>query len=593
MSARKKAVTTDPSPSPPDRASTRAWRGPPPIVWVVAAALLIRLWVLVEVRGAPFWSAPTVDEVGFLQLAETLQRGAPLPFGAYYVAPGYAYLLAGIQALGGEPVSAKYLQLGVGVLNALLVFLLGRRLFGRRASLVAGLLWAIYPAALFHEVLLLKPTLTVCFALTGLWLITRKEGGAWPWRWLAAGVAFGAATLLRGEMAGVGLALAAGGLAAWRRGWPGAAGWLGPVLLAAGLLGVTAVPTVQNLRGSGDLVWVAYGGGTNFYIGNHDAADGSYLPLRHDRSDVLFEERDAIDLARRARGGNIGPAAVSRHWYDEGLGWWVRQPGAAIGLTLKKAALVWGRWEGYDVLSLPLAGRWVTALRNPVIRPVLVLPLALVGLWISRRRHELWPLWIFLVVSWLALSFFFLFERFRLPLTAVSLVFAGHLVVSAWDGWRAGRRSAVLAGLAATVACTALLAWPSVYRNEAVLHVNVGNMLLQQGRYEEALTEYRIVQRRSPSSGRVLINMGNAERALGRVDRALADFDGALAFLAAEARRTGQPSIEEMLYCHETAGDLLAGAGRAEDAARHYRAGLELAPDHPRMRSKLSRLQAR
>ena len=586
MSARSKPARTGPPAAPPRRRRG----GLSPVVWVIAAALLMRLWLLLDVRDAPFWLTPTVDEIGFIQLAEMLRSGTPLPFGAYYVAPGYAYLLAGILAAGGEPIWAKYLQLAIGVLNAALVFLLGRRFFGYRAGVAAGLLWAVYPAALFHEVLLLKPTLTVCCSLVGLACVTRADGDTRPWRWLVAGMAFGAASLLRGEMVAVGLGLAAGDLLARRRGRPGAAGWPGPVLLVVGLVGVVAVPTVQNLRGCGNLVPVAYGGGTNFYIGNHDGADGSYLPLRHDRSDVLFEESDAIGLARRAKGGDLGPAGVSRHWYGEGLGWWVKQPAAAVALTVKKALLVWGRWEGYDVLSLPLAGRWVLPLRDPVLRPVLLLPLALVGLWVSRRRRELWPLRIFLLVSWLALSLFFLFERFRLPLTAVALVFTGYLLIAAWDAWRAGRRTSVLLGLAAVAAIAALLALPSVQRNEAVLHVNVGNMLLQQGRFEEALAEYRIVQRRSPSSGRVLINMANAQWALGRADEALASLDGALSFLRYEAQRRGRPSVEEMLYCHEMAGDIQAAAGRAGPAAEHYRAALVLAPEHPRLKGKLDRV---
>lgn len=558
-------------------------------LWVVGLALLVRIAVLVDAQDAPFWDVPMMDEVGYLRLGEAIANGQPPPHGAYYVAPGYGYFLAGVLRAGGEVPVAKVLQLVAGVLACGLLFRLGRRAFGETAAVVAAGVWALYPVALLHEVLLLKPAWTVLLALAGLWAVARPGGR--PWHWMLGGLAFGAASLLRGEMVAVGLALAGMGLVARARRWPWAPPFAGPPLAALVLVGVIAVPTVENARHGGGFVPIAYGGGVNFYIGNHAGADGSYLPLRADRSDVLFEEQDAVEMARAATGRPLGPAEVSRYWWKRGLTWWGEDLPAALALTLKKAVLIWSWWEGWDVLSREVGARWVTALRNRVLCAGIVLPLALVGLWVHRRRRELWPFWTFLAASELALTPFFLFERFRLPLTAVASVLAAGAVTAAMAAWRAGRPRPVLLGTAAAVILSALLALPSVSRNDTVLRVNVGGLLLQQGRYEEALREFMIVRQEMPGARRVEINIAMALFQMGRYQQALASARAALEYLYAEARGTGRPAVEELVSCHVLAGEIQQRLGQLDLARRQYEAALELSPGNPEILRRLDVLR--
>lgn len=561
----------------------------PSVVWVAAFAAAVRLCALATARHAPFWSMPMVDERGYMELAMALANGQGPPLGAYYVAPGYAYFLAAILRLGGDIVAVKLLQMAAGVASAALVCILGRRYFGTAAGVVAGCLWALVPAALLHELLLLKPALTVLCVLAALTLIARPAG-ARVWQWLTGGLALGCAALLRGEMALLGLLLAGGGLWARRRGWPGAPAPAGPLLCLVVLAAALAVPTVENVRRGGGFVVLAYGGGPNFYIGNNARADGGYRPLRPDRSDALFEERDAVELARQAEGRALTPAQVSRYWWRQGLAWWRAAPLPAILLTLKKSLLLWGGQEQADVISTGIAARWVPLLYNPVVRSGFLLPLALVGLWLHRRRRELWPMWVALLALHLSLTFFFIFERFRLPLVAVSLPFGGATLTAAATAWRARSRRSVLAGTAVVALLALLLALPRIERDEALLRVNIGGMLLRLQRYDEALHEFLTVRRELPAAGRVDINLATTYHLMGKPDEALHCLDRALRFLDAEAARTGRPSIEELVYCHELAGDLERRRGRADLAAGHYEEALRFSSGEPRLAAKLREL---
>jgi tetratricopeptide (TPR) repeat protein len=595
-SARRKSPrrpASAPAPRPGSRASegsvaARGWRRPG--LWILAFALLVRIGVLLDAQDAPFWSVPMVDEIQYLHLAESIANGQAPPHGAYYVAPGYGYLLAAVLHAGGQVPTVKILQLVVGALTSWLLFVLGRRMFGVGAGLVAGGLWALYPGALLHEILLLKPAWTVLFAVGGLVLLARPSSR--PWHWARGGLALGCASLLRAEMAGVGLALVAMGLVARWRAWPWAPPRWGAPLAALGIAAIVAVPTVENLRHGGGPVVIAYGGGPNFYIGNHAGADGSYLPLRPDRSDARFEEQDAVELAQSAEGRPLRPAEVSRYWWGRGLSWWGEDPGGALALTLKKAALVWSWWEGADVLSRRIAARWVILLRDGVLRAGVLLPLALVGLWVHRRRRELWPVWTFLAASQLALTPFFLFERFRLPLTAVATVPAAGALYAAAAAWRRRKPSRVLLGAVATVALAVLLTVPKVARNEVVLRVNVGSLLLQQQRYEEALREFMTVRREVPSARRVEINIATTLYEMGRDPQALAAVRSALEFLYAEARATGRPPVEELLSCHVLAGDIQRRLGRLDRARQEYEAALGLSPRNPDIQRRLATVRA-
>src|SRR5262245_61093800 len=127
-------------------------------IWVLVAALAVRAVVLADALDAPFWNVPQVDETAYLELARMLGSGGAPPHGAWYVAPGYAYVLRALDALGVGPLAVKLLQLAAGAVSAWCVWRLGRGVCGRAAAIAAGVAWSIVPAALLQELLLLKTT---------------------------------------------------------------------------------------------------------------------------------------------------------------------------------------------------------------------------------------------------------------------------------------------------------------------------------------------------------------------------------------------------------------------------------------------------
>ncbi len=542
--------------------------------------------------------------------------GSAPAHGAYYQAPGYGYFLAAIHGLGGGVVVVKLAQLALGVLNSVLVWRLARKCFDAREAIVAGALWAIYPMALFHEVLVLKPTLAVSLSLLALVVMqapfaagmsVQNRGRNSYRRCAASGFLLGLASLVQAEIAGVALLLWVLAVAPWRREPPGVPGrrsaanakpiaratsWIASGVGAASFLLVLAIPTIQNIARGRGFVVVAYGGGTNFYIGNHSNADGSYVGLRSFRSDPTFEEADAVELSTAVLGREPRPVEVSRYWWMRGLAWWREQPWAAFRLTVKKLALLWGPQEQADVIDTGIASRWMGILRNPIVHPRVLLPIALVGLWLTRRRRELWVVRTFVLGSTLMIVPFFVFERFRMPMTAACMPFIAHASIRFWDALRARRIALAAGGLTAAAALAVPLSFAHVQRERAVMRANIGNMYLIQGRYEEALVEFEAVRAARPAAWRVEINMAMAEAKLGRSDAALRTLGSVIAKLRAEERSTGRTPREELVTCYELAGDLELGAARPRQAAENYQKALAFAPAYPTLASKLAQAAA-
>ena len=579
------------------------------VTLVVAVAILMRVWTWIAARHAPFWNAPILDESAYIDLARALLAGQAPAHGAYYVAPGYAYFLALAFACGADATFVKLVQMACGVASTMLVYWIGARGFCRPVGIAAAIVWAILPAMLLQEILLLKTALAVVCALGALAALVEVPAAAPAgyvadsfWRapvrgglrrWCVAGVLLGGAVLLRAEFALLAFVLIIAGIAARIRRWPGATPVRAPLACLAVVIACMALPTLENARRGGGFVVVAFGGGPNYYIGNHAQADGSYVPLRPDRFEPAMEEADAVLLAERAAGHALRPAAVSRHWWRAGLMWWAKEPGAAFRLTLRKLCLLWGPWELADAISVPVAARWIPPLRLPLAAGWF-LPLALVGLWATRSARHLWPLRAFLLGSTLAIVPFFLFERFRLHVVAAALPFAAAVVVAAAQAWRARRFARLAVGIAAAAALAFGLAQVRAPRDEIVLRVNVGEMLFQAGRFDDALAEYEAVRAASPDAWRVDINIANTHVARGDDAEALAALARVIPRLEAEAHRTGMASAEELAGCHELAGDLEAVRGNIAAARTHYDAALTYAAPaaHPALIAKRAALRA-
>jgi 4-amino-4-deoxy-L-arabinose transferase-like glycosyltransferase len=310
--------------------------------------------------------------------------GAPLLYAASFYATG-----------GPREGVGRIVEALLGVVAIVVVFLLGRRLGGGPAGLIAAFAVAVYPpfihstGALFSEppAILTLPAGVLAF----LWASEQERLRAW----LLPGLLFGLTALIRPEYLVVGGAFAV--LAAIRvgraRGWrPGLAG--AALLVAAFLLPI--VPwAVRNVVVLDRVVPISTGGGKALYVGTFLPADGEYqrvkalLAKRYLHRDLapnsaalervnptpLFDRVAARypELPRDSALGKIGKQNFSHYFGEDPIGY--------LAMTARKAGRIWSSGIGEAMSST--AGRAIQ---------LLIVALGLAGLGLLGWRRWWWEL---------------------------------------------------------------------------------------------------------------------------------------------------------------------------------------------------------
>jgi tetratricopeptide (TPR) repeat protein len=167
-------------------------------------------------------------------------------------------------------------------------------------------------------------------------------------------------------------------------------------------------------------------------------------------------------------------------------------------------------------------------------------------------------------------------------LPQIGLCVAGTWVVEDWTrDWR--RRREVLGGAAIVVLSVLLVAayhqtsywhdgitlWTHTLgctTNKSVAHNNLGNALLQHGRTEEAIAQYRKALKANPAYTDAHYNLGNALYQQGRAEEAISQYREALRI---------DPALAE---AHSNLGNALLKQGQMEEAFAHIHEALRINP---------------
>jgi 4-amino-4-deoxy-L-arabinose transferase-like glycosyltransferase len=402
-------------------------QGVPPSVWIVLAALAVRLAAVGVLHSLPPMAIvgstavrpadqPVFpDSVEFLMVSWHIRMGrGPILSADSAVGrmPGYPYFLAGVALVFGDGLLAPRLaQAVLGAASVALVILFTGRLFGRRAGRVAGTIAAVYPMFVLMGVLLLSETLFLLLFLAGLVCVhgafTRRDLPAS----IGAGIAFGAATLVRSSL----LLFVPFAACAWvllgrfER---------GALLRAAAMLAACAAAmspwVVRNRHVTGRFVPTRLRVGPSLYEALNPEADGGPMMQRIDwgdgtqglseyEKDRLWRRR-AIDYAL-ANPGRVAVLAVrklARFWNPVPNERRLRHPAAmaALGIPYLLVMLfacvgaghAWRRPEAALTVILPVVYYsllhlvFVSSVRYRIV--VMPLLIALAGLGIARVREQ-------------------------------------------------------------------------------------------------------------------------------------------------------------------------------------------------------------
>ena len=552
----------------PNRQSPVVNRQSPALTWffiVAGVAFVLRLIHLLQLRSNdPLFLSPQMDSLYHHQWALAIASGREFIADAFFRAPLYPYFLGLLyKVFGANLMVVRIIQTFIGSAACGLVYLLARQLLGahhghkpqvtspkpqaspkpgiHRSALitqrsdavpiVAGLVMAAYPLAIWFDGELLLEGLLTFLVLLGFVLLLRSRDTDRQW-WLP-GLVFGLAAITRPNVLAF-LAVLPVWLFLEYRGTPqttvfgvrerssrlsGKAAAPLPqsttvqitpsrpsqksawtrLLLVWGAAALVILPvTIRNYVVSGQFVPIAWQSGTNFYIGNSPVSDGVTAIVPGTRGSWWGGYDDVKRMAEEAAGRPLKGAEIDRYWLGKGLEFWRTQPGKALGLLLRKTFIWFAGHEVSNDRDLYAVKRYSFInylffnskfLKFPF---GILLPLALAGVWLCRSQwRRLLPLYLLAGAYSLSFIVFFVTSRYRMPMIPFASVLATYGLVGLVRLRGKALRWPLAIAVASFLLFNANLAGAGRPGGQDQNHLDVAIGLHEQGKDDEAVAELR------------------------------------------------------------------------------------------------------
>jgi tetratricopeptide (TPR) repeat protein len=540
-------------------------------VIVLLIALFVRLLVLFQISHDPNFHHIGGDGSAYLKWAAAIEQGDWIGHEVFYQSPLYPYLIAIFQKLlGPELISLLAFQAFIGAVGCAILAIATRRWFDPNTGLLAGILLALYPAAISYDLQVDKTVLDTLLVAATLWfLATLIRRPTWRCS-LLCGIVLGIFAINRENALALVLIIAV--WLAWR------CGAKLSLSLLAGAACVLIPIAARNTLVSGEFHLVTAQFGPNFYYGNAARADGIYFPLRPGRGDAKFERIDATEIAEQSAGHPLSPAGVSSYWTHRTLGEIAENPLHWASMTAKKFAMFWAATEIADadvhdrhiVFSLLL--RMLDVLWNFSV----LLPLALAGIVLTWDRRRDWAIVPVLILVYAGtITIFILYGRYRLPIVPMLMPFAAaaltHIRHQSW-------KTICIAGAAAIAGiCIAQLGDRCI--PERIRGTNPYNRAIafaSIGQPDEAITLYHRAIEENPR-----LEPAYANLSLLLIDRGQLD----------EAIRIAQQAIQlnpDDSAAHANLGVALAHDNRMQQAIVEFQRALQLDPGNRAVQNDLA-----
>ena len=246
--------------------------------------------------------------------------------------PLYSYFLAGIFLLGGKEQQTVFIiQAFLSAISAGIFYFGATQVLDGFGSLVAGILFAVFPSTLLFTQQILTEAIYIpiwVFLLASL--LYWKEKPETKGLGLTAGVLLGLLALVRRE------AILPGSIIVTALIWNGAScqwrQFLQNTVLMFITTGLIILPwLIRNYQVLGKPI-LSSSGGINFMVGNNPLANGAYSPPPTDWQ-VQLQGLDEMERDQKA--------------WDLSLEWIQKDPVAFIYLLPKKIVFLWGKAHNF------------------------------------------------------------------------------------------------------------------------------------------------------------------------------------------------------------------------------------------------------
>jgi 4-amino-4-deoxy-L-arabinose transferase-like glycosyltransferase len=410
---------------------------------IVALAVIVR--VVVVFATSSF--VPQTDAVDFDRNAVSLATDGNYATSALTAHGGptairpplfTAALAAVYKVVGVNPAktrwrAARLIEAVFGTVAVLLICLIGIRLLGPVAGLLAGAIAAVYPPLILIGTSLLSESLFIPLLLGAVWAALMHRDSVHRLRWpLLSGALLGLSALTRGN--GIAVLIALGFLV-----WDARGGWSwralrAPLAMVAATAVVLVPWTIRNYDVFGRLVPVT----TEFGY----TVAGTYNPLaqgRHDYPALWIPPLvDMVPYFRQRPGAN--EAQVSGKMLSDGLSYISDHPGSLLRTAYWTFLRLFNfQGPGFEHYAAPFEAYPPALAEISVFAFWVVLALAIAGAFTHAVRAVPKAVWGCAAVILLSCLLLEGSTRYRSPADPFFVLAAAPAVLAGWRRWRARR----------------------------------------------------------------------------------------------------------------------------------------------------------
>ncbi len=489
------------------------------------------------------------------------------------------------------------LQIFLGSLNCLLIYLIGEKVFGRAVGYVAALLLLLYGNLTLIELTLEPESFLLFFnSLLILFLLQSQAqtgAGQGLWKWLVAGALIGLAGITKAN-ALLFLPLAA----AWNWWNSLCCGFRikAILLLFIGAAIVVSPITLRNYLQFKDFILVTADGGKVFYHGNGPGSTGmerADLPEQGfteegynepDYAHALFR-----NVARNITGRPLKPSECAAFWFSRTLDHIRAHAGSAFILEIKKFFFFWSNYEVHDIDST--YKYYKTIQTWPLLPFGFISSLGILGMGLALKKlRQAFLLYSMVGIYLLSVLFFFAASRYRLPAAPFLSLFAAYALIFLYSlvKERQIKKVVICTGLACFLFASTLVLlrseikafdrWQTATRIHYVLG---GNMFFQKGDFEKAIAEFEKAIALQPDFAPAYNRLGMSCAILGDYEKAEKNFRKVIEL---------SPALDQgylnLALLYEVTGESSKAFTLLEKA-------LSLNPENPKTKEHLQKLRER
>jgi Tfp pilus assembly protein PilF len=508
------------------------------ILFIFIISLFFRAAYFIDYKNTVVFPVLVSSDGDFYyQRAMEIAGGDIFTSQAFVKWPFYAYFLAFLFKISAANIILVYmLQFLLGAFNAVLLYLIARRLFNKFTGFIAGLLYASYGLFIFYEGLLIYTALSLFLNLLFFLLILRLSDDL-PLKglfWL--GMLLGICTLTQGNIILFGLPAACWVI--WRKSAEFGKFIFNFFTFSIGLALILGILVLRSYIVDKELALLTGNSGLNFYIGNNADSNGtlSWPGGLNFTADGML--RDAKAIAQLSAGKDLSSAQVSEAWFNKAMDFIRSKPADYFNLMLKKTVYLFSPGELIFEPEYAIVSGGTRVLKIMFTDMYFIMPFALLGIFMNLKNiRKLGFLYLVFITLAASIILFFVQTKFRIMLVPFFLIFSASAIYAIGNAVRNKKTGVFIILLLSLVLLFTLL---------SLSPRQVTSQNQQQGKvefryrfskaigyekaadYSAALVELNTASRIQPTNHNIVYALGVMYYHLGRLDEAEEKFKQAI-----------------------------------------------------------------